>query len=67
MSFYDDVMNKAQTLTEFPPRGRIVPETDDPYKREIFIHRYRIIYEIHNENVIISTIIHGAREYNRGK
>jgi toxin ParE1/3/4 len=63
MSFYEDVMNKAQTLKEFPLRGRIVPETDDLNRREIFIHRYRIIYKIQNENVIISTIIHGARDY----
>lgn len=63
MSFYEDVMNKAQTLKDFPLRGRIVPETDDQNRREIFIHRYRIIYKIQNENVIISTIIHGARDY----
>lgn len=63
MSFYEDVMNKAQTLKEFPLRGRIVPETDDQNRREIFVYRYRIIYKIQNENIIISTIIHGARNY----
>lgn len=63
MSFYEDVMDKAQTLKEFPHRGRIVPEVDDPNMRELFIHRYRLIYQINNENIIITTLIHGARDY----
>ncbi|QJD83275.1 type II toxin-antitoxin system RelE/ParE family toxin [Cohnella herbarum] len=40
LAFYDDVMDKAQTLNDFPHRGRVVPEMDDPEVREIFIHRY---------------------------
>ena len=63
LSFYDDVMAKAQTLSDFPHRGRVVPEMDDPEMREIFIHRYRMIYQIHNDRIIIQTIIHGARNY----
>jgi toxin ParE1/3/4 len=47
LAFYDDVMDKAQTLNDFPHRGRVVPEMDDPEMREIFIHRYRLIYQIH--------------------
>jgi len=63
MAFYDDVMDKAQTLNDFPHRGRVVPEMDDPVMREIFIHRYRLIYQIHNDRIIIQTIIHGAINY----
>ena len=63
LAFYDDVMSKAQTLSDFPHRGRVVPEMDDPEMREIFIHRYRLIYQIHNDRIIIQTIIHGARNY----
>ncbi|MFC5472314.1 type II toxin-antitoxin system RelE/ParE family toxin [Cohnella suwonensis] len=63
LAFYDDVMDKAQTLNDFPLRGRVVPEMDDPEMREIFIHRYRLIYQIHNDRIIIQTIIHGASNY----
>jgi toxin ParE1/3/4 len=63
ISFYDNVMDKAQTLNEFPHRGRVVPEMGDPDMRELFIHRYRLIYKLTAENVIITTIIHGARDY----
>ncbi|TJY43845.1 hypothetical protein E5161_00060 [Cohnella pontilimi] len=36
---------------------------DDPNVRELFVHRYRLIYYISDENIIISTIVHGARDY----
>lgn len=60
LAVYNDIMNKAQTLIDFPHRGRIVPEMDDPELREVFVHRYRMIYQI--QNVIIKTVVHGARE-----
>ncbi|MNZ46321.1 Toxin RelE4 [compost metagenome] len=63
MAFYDDVVDTAQTLNEFPQRGRVVPEMDDPEMREIFIHRYRLIYRIQKDRIIIQTIIHGARNF----
>lgn len=47
LAFYEDVMEKAKTLTEFPHRGRIVPEMDDPEVREVFIHRYRLILSLY--------------------
>ncbi|GAA0349580.1 type II toxin-antitoxin system RelE/ParE family toxin [Bacillus horti] len=62
LAFYDDIMNKAQSLIDFPQRGRIVPEMDDPNLREVFVHRYRLIYQIHPSNIIIKTIVHGARD-----
>ena len=61
--FYEDVMDKAQTLEKFPHRGRVVPEMGDPDMRELFIHRYRLIYKITRESVIITTLIHGARDF----
>lgn len=57
LAFYENVMEKAKKLTEFPHRGCIVPEMDDPGVREVFIHRYRLIYQILNDRVII----HGGR------
>jgi toxin ParE1/3/4 len=63
LTFYDEVMEKANTLHEFPHRGRIVPEMDNPNVRELFVHRYRMIYHILEESIIINTIVHGARDY----
>jgi plasmid stabilization system protein ParE len=66
MTLYEDVMDKAQTLKHFPHRGRVVPELDDPNMWEFFLHRYRLIYQIRDNNVIITTIMHGSRDY-KGK
>lgn len=62
MPWHFIVMDKAQTLNDFPHRGRVVLEMDDPEMREILIHRYRLIYQIHNDQIMIKTIIHGARK-----
>lgn len=64
LSFYDTVIDKAKTLKDMSERGRIVPELDDEHIREIFVHRYRMIYQICETRIQIITFIHGARELN---
>lgn len=64
LSFLYDVMERAKTLNLFPNRGRIVPEINDQDVREIFIHRYRMIYKIYGNQVVILSFIHGAMNWN---
>jgi toxin ParE1/3/4 len=52
LSFLYDTMERAKTLNLFPNRGRIVSEINDQDVREIFIHRYRMIYRIEEEQVV---------------
>jgi addiction module RelE/StbE family toxin len=63
LAFYSEVKSRAKTLTDFPLRGRVVPELQDQTIREIFVHRYRLIYKIEENNISIATIVHGAREF----
>ncbi|WP_025025658.1 type II toxin-antitoxin system RelE/ParE family toxin [Caldalkalibacillus mannanilyticus] len=65
ISFYNTVKERSRTLSELSERGRVVPEHNDNRVREIFIHRYRLIYEIKEEEVIILSFIHGAQLYNQ--
>lgn len=60
--FYQNVIEKAKTLSGFPKRGRTVPELENNAIREIFIHRYRMIYRIEAERILVLTFIHGARQ-----
>jgi plasmid stabilization system protein ParE len=55
------VFHAAGTLDTFPKRGRVVPETGIPNIREILIHSYRILYEIHHDTVYILAVIHSRR------
>lgn len=61
-----DARDAARSLTQFPHRGRVVPEEGDPAIRELFVfhQRYRMLYEIVEEagEVRILAFIHGARD-----
>lgn len=56
-----DIIQQTRTLTRFPRSGRKVPEFDDENIRELIAYSYRIIYRIHEDEVLISAIIHGKR------
>lgn len=56
------IVDDAEALDVFPLRGRIVPELDDPAFRERFSYRYRLIYRVETDRILIAAIIHGARD-----
>jgi plasmid stabilization system protein ParE len=41
--------------------GREVPELGDSNIRERFVHKYRVIYRIEPERILVAAIIHGSR------
>ena len=57
------VLDAAGSLDLFAERGRVVPETQDPNVREIFVYSYRLIYGIAPSQVQIHGVIHGARDF----
>ncbi|MEW9701867.1 type II toxin-antitoxin system RelE/ParE family toxin [Paenibacillus sp. SI8] len=63
LSFLYDAMERAKSLNLFPLRGRVVPEINDLEVREIFVHRYRLIYRIEEDHIVILTFIHGAMDW----
>lgn len=58
-----DIVDKSEKLNLFPEIGRVVPETDDPNVREIFIYSYRLIYEVLPNSVQVLALIHGKRDF----
>ena len=42
--------------------GRIVIEADDEAIRELIYQKYRIMYRVENERILILAIIHGSRD-----
>jgi plasmid stabilization system protein ParE len=52
----------ANSLVEFPQRGRVVPEYRDSAIRELFVDSYRLIYRIFDDTVTIVAFVHGARD-----
>lgn len=61
--FGSAVVAAARSLAEFPERGRVVPELSDPAVREIFLARYRIVYELFADRIGVARIIHANRDF----
>jgi len=52
-SFVSRILQAARSLSDFPDRGRRIPEIRDENIREIFIQSYRLIYRIEKNTVSI--------------
>ena len=54
----------ARSLQQFPKRGRVVPEENDPSVRELFVfNSYRMLYQVLDDEheVRILAFVHGGR------
>jgi toxin ParE1/3/4 len=58
-------LDLAESLQSLSERGRIVPEMADAAIREVFVHSYRLIYRVADEDVVILAFLHGARDFER--
>ncbi len=61
--FVKSIFKNIERLIDFPESGRIVPEFDDPYIREIIRKPCRIIYRLKSKDktIEIVRIWHAAR------
>ena len=46
LDFLERALVTAESLDQLTQRGRIVPELNDPYVRELFVYSYRLVYEV---------------------
>lgn len=61
-SVYSRLIIRPQQLEKFPDSGSIVPEYSRPDIRELFLHSFRIIYRILDDEIRVLTVIHGSRQ-----
>lgn len=55
------IVATAESIPDNPKMGRELPEMKDPNTRERFVHKYRVIYKLDPERVLIAAVIHGSR------
>lgn len=56
------IVNRTKNLENFPKMGRIVPEIKNDKVRELIEGKYRIIYEMLDDDVVlIAKIYHSSR------
>jgi toxin ParE1/3/4 len=58
----DQITSRSKQIAAFPNSGRIVPEFDNDFVREIIEGNYRIIYAIQGNQVEILAVLHGAQQ-----
>ncbi len=58
IKWVESIFKIIDCLKKFPKSGRIVPETNKPYIREIIHGNYRIIYKVRQEEIFILTVRH---------
>jgi toxin ParE1/3/4 len=59
----DEALRLAASLGTFSERGRVVPELNDPTIREVFVFRYRLLYEVGDERILVVAFLHGVRDF----
>jgi toxin ParE1/3/4 len=57
------LISRTRLLAQSPELGRIVPEFDDPFTREIIVRSYRVVYRLDDSKHLVEVIRfwHGAR------
>jgi plasmid stabilization system protein ParE len=58
-------LDAAGSLTTLSDRGRVVPELGDVALREVFVYRYRLLYRVRDDRVVIVAFLHGARDFEK--
>jgi len=59
------ILAAAESLSLFAERGRVVPEIESRAIREIFVYRYRLMYQVSGDEVRILAVLHGAMDFDR--
>jgi plasmid stabilization system protein ParE len=57
------VLNAAASLSTLSERGRVVPELNDLSIREVFVFRYRLLYQVRESTVVVLAFLHGSRDF----
>jgi addiction module RelE/StbE family toxin len=60
--FVEKIIYRIDLLPDFPQMGRVVIEADDESIRELIYQKYRIMYRVEKERILILAIVHGSRD-----
>ncbi len=56
-------LDVAASLSIFAERGREVREAGDPCLRELPVYKYRLLYRVREDRVVIRAFLHTARDF----
>lgn len=56
-----EIKRTADRLVDFPYKFRMIPEFQDPDRRETFVYKYRLMYRVEPGCIRILRLVHGQR------
>lgn len=59
---YERILERPGQLNLHPKSGAVVPEFGRDDIRELFVHSFRLIYRIVDDDIRVLTVIHGSRK-----
>ena len=59
--FVDYLIERDESISQYPKIGRVVPEFLNPAIREIIVKKYRIVYRLKTDRIEILTVFEGHR------
>lgn len=62
--FVEECFERAESLAQFPRRGRMTPEASREDIRELIVEGHRLVYWTDGERVTMLAVIHGRRDFN---
>ena len=63
ISVVERLVTAAEALRSSPLVGRVVPEYRREDLRELIVGRYRLVYLVRANEVVVVRVVHGAREF----
>ncbi len=57
----DRILDAVELMRDFPESGGMLVEDERSDLRQVFVARYRVIYRIEVDRLLILSVLHGAR------
>lgn len=58
----EDTLTAAGSLDTLSERGAVAPETNDPRVRQLLVQRYRLLYEVVDDEVQVLAFLHERQD-----
>ena len=58
-----EILDKSESLEDYPNVGRVVPELNEPNIREVLTYSFRMVNQIGIEGIEILALIHSRRNF----
>jgi plasmid stabilization system protein ParE len=61
-AFMAEIFQTTRSLSTLSERGHVVADLNDPEVRQVFVGRYRVLYEVHPDAVWIMRVLHTSQD-----